>query len=128
MKVSSIYEPGIMAAETGETLKSAAIRMHDHELSSLAVFERNHLTGIVTERDLARAIAEGADPVMTEVRDYMTEGVVKVSPETDVSEAAAMMLMLGARHLPVFEKGRMIGMVSARDLLHALTKPGARLE
>jgi len=127
MKVGRIYETGIMAAEAEDTLKAAAMRMRDHNVSSLAVFVRNQIAGIVTERDLTRAIADGADPATTEVRDYMTQGAVEISPDTDVSQAAAMMLLLGARHLPVVEGGRVIGMVSARDLLHALTRAAAKI-
>lgn len=127
MNVGAVYERGTMSASANETLKDAAIRMRRHNVSSLAVFEEDDLVGIVTERDLTRAIADGRDPARTAIRAYMTMGAVEVHPQMDVSQAAAMMLLLGARHLPVIEEGGMVGMVSARDLLHALTKAAVRL-
>jgi CBS domain-containing protein len=51
------------------------------------------------------------------VGDYMTMEPRTVTPETDVGEAAAIMVDLGVRHLPVMEAGRLVGMMSARDLL-----------
>ncbi|HEX6262038.1 MAG TPA: CBS domain-containing protein, partial [Actinomycetota bacterium] len=95
----------------------AAGRMQYQEIGSLAVLEHGKLVGILTERDLARALADGVDPAETPVAAYMTEEPVTVTPEADAASVAATMLDLGVRHIPVVEGGQVIGMVSSRDLL-----------
>ena len=117
MKVRALYRPDVLTAEAAESLIEAASRMQYQEVGSLAVLEHGRLAGIITERDLARALADGVDPVETPVARYMTGDPVTIGPDSEVAEAAATMLELGVRHLPVFEEGRVVGMVSARDLL-----------
>lgn len=117
MQVRSIYRPGIVVASGDELLADAAGRMHDNQVGSLAVLAGRDLDGIFTERDLARAIAWGADPKVTTVAEYMTTQPVSVGLDTDVHEVVLAMLELECRHLPVIDAGRLVGMVSIRDLL-----------
>jgi CBS domain-containing protein len=117
MQVRSIYRPGVVVVAGDELLTDAAARMHDHQVGSLAVLAGRDLVGIFTERDLARAIAWGADPKLTTVADYMTTQPVSVELDTDVHEVVLAMLELECRHLPVLEAGAVVGMVSIRDLL-----------
>ncbi len=117
MQVRSIYRPGIVVAAGDELLADAAGRMHDNQVGSLAVLAGRDLVGIFTERDLARAIAWGADPKVTTVAEYMTTQPVSVGLDTDVHEVVLAMLELECRHLPVIDAGRLVGMVSIRDLL-----------
>jgi CBS domain-containing protein len=118
MQVRLIYRPRVVVAAAGdEVLADAAARMHDHRVGSLAVLAGGELVGIFTERDLARAIAWGADPKVTRVAEYMTTEPVSVGLDTDVREVALAMLELECRHLPVVEAGAVVGMVSIRDLL-----------
>jgi CBS domain-containing protein len=117
MQVRSIYRPGVVVAAGGELLADAAGRMHDNQVGSLAVLVGRDLVGIFTERDLARAIAWGADPKVTTVAEYMTTQPVSVGLDTDVHEVVLAMLELECRHLPVIDVGRLVGMVSIRDLL-----------
>jgi CBS domain-containing protein len=117
MKVRSIYRPGVVATAADEMLVDAATRMQDNQVGSLAVLAGRELVGIVTERDLARAVAWGADPGVTAVADYMTTQPLSVGLDTDVHEVVLAMLELECRHLPVVEAGAVVGMVSIRDLL-----------
>ena len=117
MQVRSIYRPGIVVAAGDELLADAAGRMHDNQVGSLAVLVGRDPVGIFTERDLARAIAWGADPKVTTVAEYMTTQPVSVGLDTDVHEVVLAMLELECRHLPVIDAGRLVGMVSIRDLL-----------
>ena len=118
MKVRALYRPEAVSADPDEALGDAAGRMQYQEIGSLAVIEHGRLIGILTERDLARALADGIDPFGTPVRSYMTEEpLLTVTPETDAGKVAATMLEQGVRHLPVLEGGQVVGMVSARDLL-----------
>ncbi|HEX2031320.1 MAG TPA: CBS domain-containing protein [Actinomycetota bacterium] len=117
MKVSELYRPQVVTARGGEDLTVAASRMAFHEIGSLAVFDRERLVGIITESDVARAVAAGRDCSRATVRELMTPQPVTVGLGWDAARAAWLMLVVGARHLPVVEAGRVMGMVSARDLL-----------
>jgi CBS domain-containing protein len=117
MQVRSIYRPGVVVTARDELLTDAAARMHDYQVGSLAVLAGRELVGIFTERDLARAIAWGADPKATTVAEYMTTRPLSVRLDTDVHEVVLAMLELECRHLPVVEAGAVVGMVSIRDLL-----------
>lgn len=117
MKVRALYRAEVLVADADESLIDAASRMQFEEVGSLAVVEHGKLVAIVTERDLARALSDGVDAAETPVRRYMTTEPVTVDAEMDVSVAAATMADLGVRHLPVMDHGRLVGMVSSRDLL-----------
>jgi signal-transduction protein with cAMP-binding, CBS, and nucleotidyltransferase domain len=118
MKVRSIYHPRVVVtAARDELLADVATRMQENHVGSLAVLAGRDLVGIVTERDLARAIAWGADPKATTVAEYMTTQPVSVGLDTDVHDVVLAMLELECRHLPVVEAGAVVGMVSIRDLL-----------
>jgi CBS domain-containing protein len=113
----------LITTEADDTLLDAAGQMHCYQIGALPVYELHRLTGIITERDIVAALAEGADPKTTRVADYMTELPVSVSPDDDMAVVARRMAELGVRHLPVVDGHRLVGMLSIRDLLaeHAAT-------
>jgi CBS domain-containing protein len=117
VNVQDVFRVGVFSVDGSDPLSEAASRMQFNEVGSLAVFEAMRFAGIVTERDLVRAMADGVDPEETAVNEYMTEDPVAVSPDTDARSAARIMLGLGIRHLPVMIGSEIVGMVSARDLL-----------
>jgi len=91
--------------------------MRAHDVGALLVFEEGKFVGIVTERDLTRAVAVSDPPELADVASWMTDHPITVAPGTGVREAAAEMLATGVRHLPVGTDGEVSGMVSIRDLL-----------
>lgn len=117
MKIRALYRREIVEAAPDEALIDAVSRMQFEEVGSLAVLEHGKLAGILTERDVTRALADGADPGEATVGEYMTREPVTITPDTQASQAAATMLNLGVRHLPVTDAGRPVGMLSSRDLL-----------
>ncbi len=117
MKVESIYHPRVVTVQADERLATAAARMEDHQVRSLVVLDWHGLVGILTEHDLARAVADGAEAELVTVREYMTEQPATVTLDTDVHEATRLMLELDCRHLPVVHGGGVVGMVSLRDLV-----------
>jgi len=90
----------------------AADRMSWHQVGALPVFEGQRLVGIITERDLTAAVAEGADPATTPVADYMTAAPEVLQSDSELADAAHTMLELGVRHLPVVQSGRLVGVLS----------------
>ncbi len=102
------------------SLVDAAKTLNDSGIGSLGVIENGKLMGIFTERDLLRAVAEEADLATTAVSGYMTPDPDDLAPDVAPSEAARWMLATGYRHLPVVEHGKLLGMVSIKDLLWAI--------
>ena len=117
MRVSELMQSEVLQTFPDESLADAAIRMRDHGVGSLAVVDGDELLGILTERDLLWALADGAAPHVARVAAYMTTNSVVASPDTDVVTASRLMVQHDVRHLPVMTAGQLTGMVSARDLL-----------
>jgi CBS domain-containing protein len=122
MDVNTIYRDEVFSITGAETLEEAARRMQTNEVGSLVVMEGHRCVGIITERDLTRAVAEGEDTHRGKVSGYMTIRPITVTPETGIREAAAEMLETEVRHLPVGVGGELIGMVSLRDLLNVVVE------
>jgi CBS domain-containing protein len=102
------------------SLEEAAQAMVAESTGSLGVIEGSALAGIVTERDVLRAAAKGADLSKEEVSSWMTPDPDTVGPEIPVDEVAEWMLAAGYRHLPVMEDGELLGIASIKDVLWAL--------
>jgi CBS domain-containing protein len=119
MKVSDLAHHELFTAQADETLDQAADRMSWHQVGALPVFDGQRLVGIITERDLTAAVAEEVDPATTLVADYMTSAPEVLQPDSELADAAHTMLQLGVRHLPVVQRGRLVGVLSMRDVLEA---------
>jgi CBS domain-containing protein len=125
MRVNELYRAEVLTADAGESLTGAARRMVAHNVGALAVLDDGELAGILTERDLARAVADGVDPAATPVADYLSAEPASTTLDQDAEEVARRMLELGVRHLPTVEAGRVVGMLSVRDLLVLTVWPPA---
>jgi CBS domain-containing protein len=101
--------------------------MWRQQTGSLLITEDGRLTGIITERDVLRAVALGADPDRCTVDEAMTAEVFTVTPDMPLQEAAREMATRWIRHLPVVEEGRLLGVVSMRDVtgIFAALAPGS---
>lgn len=118
--VKQIMRTDVLAVEMAETLQDAAASMKEKKISSLVVTENDRLVGIMTERDMVTAMADGVDAQVAHVRDYMTSNPVSIVPDTSVEEATQVMLENGFRHLPVTgDDLKLVGIVSIRDLARA---------
>jgi CBS domain-containing protein len=117
--VRAIFRPAVVSVDGDEPLVDAAERMQNEQVGSVVVMAGARFVGILTERDLTRAVAEGADPKVDTAGDYMTAAPAAVHLDADIHEVAATMFEFGCRHLPVVsDRGeQVIGMVSIRDLL-----------
>ena len=109
-----------------DSLRSAAEIMWRQQTGSLLVTADGRLTGIITERDLLRAVALGADPDRSSVDEAMTTDPFTVPPDMPLQEAAREMAVRWIRHLPVVRDGQILGVVSMRDVtgVFAALAPG----
>ena len=113
--VAEIMTPDVLGLGPGTSLLDAAKRMHERRVGAVVVTEGDRLVGIVTERDILRAVATEA--IDGSVGDAMTHGPDTIGPDESVGHAAALMIHGGFRHLPVVEGGDVVGMLSIRDLV-----------
>jgi len=124
MRVSDLPVNPLLAVEPETNLADVARRMRLEDCGSAAVMLEGRLLGIVTERDLVQAIADGIDPQVTTAGRFMSADPTTASPGDDVAVVAMRMIALGIRHLPVVDTaGAPIGMLSARGLAAALEGP-----
>ena len=99
-------------------IREAAKRMRDERIGSLFVEKDNKLVGIVTETDVVRrGVAEGSDLGKATVQSVMTTPIASIESIRTMQDAHDMMADLGVRHLGVTEGGKLVGLVSVRDLL-----------
>ena len=119
MKVSDLQHHVPFTTQADESLDVAADRMNWHQVGALPVLEGQHLVGIITERDVTAATAEGADATRTPVSDYMTPAPEVLQPDSELADATHLMLELGIRHLPIVRGGLLVGVLSIRDILDA---------
>jgi CBS domain-containing protein len=90
--------------------------MVERGVGSVVVSDFGRLIGILTERDLLRAVADRIHSSEARVREWMTSEPITASPETTPREAAKIMLDNGFRHVPIVEDDRAVGIVSIRDV------------
>jgi CBS domain-containing protein len=114
--VIATRKPLSTAAKT--SVADAARLMKSHDVGAVMIVDAGRLVGIFTERDaLFRVLAETRDPHATRVGDVMTRDPQTITPDKAVGHALLMMYEGGFRHVPVVEKGKPVGMISARDAL-----------
>jgi CBS domain-containing protein len=115
MKLHDFYSPVLSTAEVTDTIAQAARKMDRADIGSLAVFDRDRLVGIITERDLVRAL--GAEDPRVAIQSYVSGELRTADVDDDSREVARRMLEQGIRHLPVLSNGELVGIVSMRDLV-----------
>jgi len=113
--VSATMATRLLTIGPGETLQEAAHRMADRRVGAILVTEGEALVGILTERDVLRAVGRGT--IEGTVEQWMTRDPITVGRDATNGEAAMMMIHGGFRHVPVCDEGTLIGIVSIRDLL-----------
>ena len=116
MRVADIMTADVKTASVDDTFADVARLLHDNGISSVIVKDDDAPAGIVTERDLVNVVADGLDPREVRVGERMTRNLDTVEPRTDITEAAEHMARLRIRHLPVVDGGRLVGIISIRDL------------
>jgi len=109
----------VVATGAADPVASAAAAMVRERTGSALVMQGRFVAGILTERDVLRAAASGADLTAAPVSAWMTQDPEAATPDTTVEDAAQLMLLHGFRHLPVLDGREVCGVVSLRDLFAA---------
>lgn len=116
MQLTELMNTAIVSVSPDATVAEAARRMAEAETGAAVVMEAEELVGVISERDILRHVGAGR-PTDDLVRDRMTRHVQTASATTDLPEAMAVMVDGRFRHLPIVDDGRVVGLVSMRDLM-----------
>jgi signal-transduction protein with cAMP-binding, CBS, and nucleotidyltransferase domain len=117
-----IEEHAVLTLKRTDSAFDAANMMKESNIAAVLVTDDDSkLEGIVTERDLTRrVVADGMDPKKTPLEDIMTADPAILDPTDSAGDALEIMRKRSFRHLPVSRDGKVLGMVSIRDLYAAV--------
>jgi len=111
-----VRDQRVVTVSKSASVRTAAHMMKEYRIGALPVLDGDRLVGIFTERDaLFRVLAGRLDPDRTSVESVMTADPTTITPDRPVLHALHLMHDGGFRHLPVVERGRVVGMISLRD-------------
>ncbi len=118
-KLREIMRHGFLfTVRRNATAAEAAHVMTTHNVGIVSVLDGDRLVGVFSERDVVRRVVDrGLDPARTPVGDVMTTEIVVADVEEDYQSAMRKMDQANIRHLPVVSKGRLLSMISIRDLM-----------
>jgi CBS domain-containing protein len=114
--VGEIMSRNLLVVDLEESLEEAAQQMHSRGVGAVLVMSGERLTGILTERDVLRAVATGGVEG-THVAAWMTRDPETIGLADTTGHAAALMIHGAYRHLPVIDGGKAVGILSIRDLM-----------
>ena len=110
---------------SSDTVSAAAKLMAERRMGAVLIVDAGKLVGIVTERDMARrVVAEDKQGSALRLQEIMTADPVVVAPDASAFDVLETMRHRRVRHVPVVDGGKVVGMVSMRDLRHAIALAG----
>ena len=128
MEIGPFVTRSVLTVEQSDTLRDAAVSMMERGVGSAVILTDGKPSGIVTDREALRAIAQGRDANRLTVGDVLVGRLTTVPPSLDVVEAARVMREKGFRHLVVTdEREELVGVFSMRDLIVGLLEERAAL-
>lgn len=120
MPVATVSTDNVVLTAAGRTLAQAARLMAEADVGLVVVGSTDRVEGVVSERDIVRAVAAGRDPASVTVGEAAHTEVVRCDPTDTVAQVGAQMMREYVRHVVVEDgDGHLLGIVSARDLLGA---------
>ena len=122
MLVKDVMTSPVVTVEETASANKVAQLMQDNKVGCvIAIDKTGNAIGIITERDLVvRVLAKNVAPASAKAKEFMTTPLVTVDPENDVSSAARMMSKKDIRRLGVLYKGKLVGIVSSKDILDVM--------
>jgi len=123
--IREVMRTDLVTVDPKASVTEAAHAMSISRAGSALVVQEGELLGIFTERDIMRAMAESSNADVARVSSvtrWMTEDPVTIGPDATAGEALDVMLSGGFRHLPVMDRGSLVGMVSMRDLARSIAR------
>ena len=115
-QLRDIMTEDVLSVAPEDTLGEVATKMTERGVGSVVVSDFGRIIGVLTERDIMRAVAARTHSSEARVREWMTADPITAAAATSVEDAAQTMLDNGFRHLPVVDGDRAVGIVSIRDV------------
>ncbi len=126
--LADVVRPTFLTVAPEDTLGEVAERMTKQNVGAVIVKDHGRLIGILTERDMLRAMAARVHTSDARVRQFMTADPITAAPDMPLDDAAQVMLDHGFRHLPVVDGSNVIGVVSLRRVLGGRRQPASSPE
>jgi len=123
MIVKQAMTKQVLVTNPNTTIRDVARVMAEHRVGCLVVLENDKIVGIITELDIIwKVVANDKDPNTTNVADIMSKKVVTVQANQTLEEASALMVEHEIKKLPVLEKDKLVGIITATDLISVQPK------
>jgi CBS domain-containing protein len=118
MLVRHVMNRNVVTAKLNITLREAAAVMSKLNIGSLIILDENEkISGIVTSTDILKAIAAGKDVEETLVEEVVSKPVITIEPDKSIEDAVNIMLEHKIKKLPVVEEGKLVGIITASDII-----------
>jgi CBS domain-containing protein len=121
-EIGDVMTREVLTVAPEDTLGEAAAKMTERGIGAVIVSDFGRMIGILSERDIMRAVADRIHSSEARVREWMTADPITATADTSVEDAGRTMLEHGFRHLPVVQDERAIGIVSIRDIVEQSLK------
>lgn len=118
IRVKNIMTKGVLSVDSTMNVNEAAKIMEDGKVGAVIVMEDNTPIGIITDRDFAVKIVAHAYPITTSVKKIMSTPLIGIDPNESVFTVAELMYTRKVRKIPVIEEDKVIGIVTATDLVN----------
>jgi CBS domain-containing protein len=119
MQIADVMRREFITVAPEDTLGEVARKMVDKSMGAVIVKDYGRLIGILTERDMLKAMAARVHTSDARVRQWMTPDPITITPDVSLDEASQIMLENNFRHLPVMEGSTVVGYVSLRRVVGA---------
>ena len=126
--IATLFEDELIRVSPSATLSQVSTVLLEANVGAVVVGDEATVDGVVSERDIVRAIAEGRDPSATRALEVASTAIVWCDASATVAEVAREMMVEYVRHVLVEADGKVLGIVSARDLLGVYTTDDAEPE
>jgi CBS domain-containing protein len=117
--IGDLMTTDVLTVAPEDTLGEAAAKMTERGVGAVVVSDFGRMIGILSERDIMRAVADRIHSSEARVREWMTADPITATKDMSIDDAAKTMFDHGFRHLPVVDGERAVGIVSLRDLAEA---------
>ncbi len=113
---------GVVVADEQATAFDVAKLMEENDIGAVVILRGDELVGIVSERDITRrVVAKKKDGSTIKVSEFMTRDVITCDFKEGIDEIYKKLCEMKCRHLPIVDKGKLVGIASQRDVLYNLS-------
>jgi CBS domain-containing protein len=120
LTIADVMTKSVISVDASITVNEAAKMMEDTRVGAIIVMENNTPVGIVTDRDFAIKVVAHAYQITTPVKQIMSSPLFSINPDESVRTAADLMYQRGIRKLPVIDDEKVIGIITATDIVNLL--------